>query len=85
MPGYKCPICEERTYHDNENHFSCSHCKSIGWPTHKAVVGVGKGRGLRCPNCMKLTLHDIAVVEKITIRRCKVCNYTLIHLVNQSL
>lgn len=79
--GSKCPNCKASKCHDKGSHIECDSCGYIGWGFSQEIKNVGKGRGQKCPWCMQLTLHDIAVLNHKhpeTIRRCATCNYTAI-------
>ena len=80
MPrGRVCPKCGNDTYHDKGAYNICSQCQSVGWASTHPIGPLGKGKGNRCPNCSKYTLHDVDFVEnKFLARRCTTCNYTFI-------
>ena len=77
MPkGSKCSFCGELTFHvDNSESFSeCSTCGFVGWRVG-APVYPGKGKGFRCVNCGKHTLHFLAEVTDVEMFRCSICQY----------
>ncbi len=77
--GRLCPICGYETYHNEGAFNKCSNCDSVGWALNHPVGPLGKGKGYKCPNCKKATLHDVEIIEdKFLARRCTICNYTLI-------
>jgi len=77
--GSECPGCGKHTYHDNGSYRGCSTCGYIGWSWKHEPKGVGSGRGNTCPECDRLTLHDVTDLDdKYIIRRCSTCNYTAI-------
>lgn len=79
--GQQCPSCSGQTFHNKGSYRQCSRCGYVGWPWSHAPTGVGSGRGNRCPQCDKLTLHDIVEVPgKYMARRCTTCNYVSIEI-----
>ncbi len=77
--GRSCPTCGYQMYHDEGAYNKCSNCQSVGWKSTHPTGPLGRGRGNTCPNCKKLTLHDVAIVDnKFLARRCTTCNYVLI-------
>ena len=76
MPiGKKCPFCGELTLHGDAS-MECSNCGFIGWQLI-APVNPGKGKGNKCVNCKKQTLHSLKSVADrgVEIMRCSVCLY----------
>ncbi len=81
--GAKCPHCGEFTFHDNGSVSECSNCHAIGWSWKKGVSNTGSGKGNECPNCGNQTLHAVAdTSEGNVIRRCGICDYSLIEPIN---
>ena len=76
MPrGRKCPFCGELTLHDDAL-MECSNCGFIGWQVF-SPVNPGPGKGYKCVNCGKSTLHSLKSVadKNVEILRCSVCMY----------
>lgn len=77
--GASCPHCGSKTFHDNGSVSVCKTCSAVGWSWRKEVSHTGKGRGNKCPNCEKQTLHKVGVLGAgQVIRRCGTCDYSLI-------
>lgn len=67
------------TFHGDGSVYQCNRCGAVGWSWKQGVSEVGKGRGKRCPNCEKLTMHQVAELQtKQKIRRCGTCDFSLI-------
>ncbi len=76
MPrGKKCPFCDRLTLRGDAL-MECSICGFVGWRV-TAPVNPGKGRGYKCVNCKKQTLHSLQNVKDtdVEILRCSVCQY----------
>lgn len=86
--GAECPHCGESTFHDKGSLSVCSSCNAVGWSWQKTVQRVGRGKGNRCPNCGNQTLHRVGEARSPKgkyvhpIRRCGVCDYSLIEPVD---
>ena len=76
--GSKCPYCWNQTLHieDTGSFSECSSCGFVGWRVG-APVHPGPGKGLRCVNCQKATLHFLTRVADTTteVYRCSTCLY----------
>lgn len=77
MPGSVCPSCSQKTYYNNGAVKQCTQCHATGWGWNH-VVEPGQGKGQKCPNCTKQTLHSVAEVGALTVRRCSTCDYSLV-------
>ena len=74
--GKICPICRGQTFHNKGSHHACNQCDFIGWGWNQPVTKVGSGRGVKCPNCNKQTLHTIVGPQHgMSIFRCSICDY----------
>lgn len=76
--GSACPICTKQTYHEQGSYRECSTCGCVGWGWNQPVANVGKGKGNSCPNCGNQTLHKILTKAGIDIRRCGICDYSVV-------
>ena len=79
MPrGSKCSFCNQFKLHlDGSESFSeCSNCGFVGWRVGDPVYP-GQGKGFRCTNCQKQTLHFLMKVEDTDVEmfRCSTCLY----------
>ena len=76
--GKKCSFCSALTLHDDdsESFSECSNCGFVGWGVG-APVEPGKGKGSRCINCKKQTLHSLTMVADTGVEmfRCSICRY----------
>lgn len=77
MAGSTCPSCNQRTFYDNGSVKQCTQCNATGWGWNKGIEP-GQGRGQKCTNCAKMTLHAVANLGNYTIRRCSTCDYSLV-------
>lgn len=88
--GSECPHCGNLSFHDKGALSTCSSCQAVGWSWQKAVKRVGKGKGNKCPNCGNQTLHQVGEARSPkgkyvhAIRRCGICDYSLIEPVTVS-
>ena len=75
--GYRCPSCDTLTIHldkESESFSKCSNCGFVGWRIIDPVKP-GKGKGNKCVNCRKSTLHYLTTLEGVDMFRCSVCLY----------
>ena len=77
MPrGNKCPFCNTLTLHVNDSRSfrERSSCGFVGWRL-TAPVKPGPGKGKRCVNCRKSTLHSLTDTGGFAVFRCSTCLY----------
>jgi DNA-directed RNA polymerase subunit RPC12/RpoP len=80
--GYRCPNCGIQKGEHNGSHIYCPDCEAIFWDLNDSSFENGKGKGNKCHNCGKFTLHNINDIESdsdiIKIYRCSTCHAVLI-------
>jgi ribosomal protein L37AE/L43A len=78
--GAPCPSCKQGRFNNKGGVNECRNCGAVGWSVTQAVRNVGAGRGAKCPHCEHLTLHRVGSLpnNEGSIRRCSICDYTLI-------
>jgi hypothetical protein len=80
MPkGSKCSFCNQLTLHIDvsESFRKCATCGFVGWRLLDPVRP-GSGKGYRCVNCGKQTLHYLELVpdtNNVAMFRCSTCLY----------
>lgn len=75
----KCTFCNRLTLRVDDaskSYSECSNCGFVGWAPLDPV-NPGSGKGYRCVNCGKHTLHEMTNVpdSDVAMYRCSTCSY----------
>lgn len=77
--GRKCPVCENFSGLNQNGYHQCQQCSAIWYDIFSRQSTGSKGKGWRCPYCGNHTMHNVATISNVNIRRCSKCAATVLY------
>lgn len=76
----KCWFCSKRAMKKDKGVTKCRECQSIYWSNFDVSYKGQKGKGDKCWNCSRNTVHQIGIVGSVRVCRCSICSACYVSL-----